>query len=403
MTTDIALSSAAPSKATASATMPQRRICQLLHGLPIGGAEVLAYRLAKRLGERHSFVFICLDELGTLGEALRDEGFPVHVLNRRPGIDWRCIRQLAGLVRRERIDLVHAHQYTPFFYAMSARVLASRTPVLFTEHGRWHPDYPRAKRIWFNRIFLQKRDRVVGVGEAVRQALIANEGISPGRVGVIYNGIDLSAFHNGTPDRLSVRQELGLKPDDFVIAQVARLDGLKDHPTAVRTMARVAAEHPSVRLLIVGEGPERERIEAEIAKWNVAGSVRMLGLRRDIHRILAASDAFLLTSISEGVPLTLIEAMAAGLPIVSTKVGGVGEVVRDSETAILAAPGDDHALAKALLRLLGDAQLRSEMGRHGRSRAHEVFSEDQMHAEYSKLYESMLTGHGRANGRRNGS
>src|SRR5205085_6407866 len=154
------------------------------------------------------FVFVCMDELGALGHELRDEGFAVHVLARRSGLDVHFPRRLADVWRREHVTLVHAHQYTPFFYAMLARLLYRRTPVLFTEHGRHYPDYPRRKRMVANRFLLRRRDRVIGVGEAVRQALIANEGMSAERVGVIYNGIDLERYAASRDERAAVREEL---------------------------------------------------------------------------------------------------------------------------------------------------------------------------------------------------
>lgn len=365
-------------------------ICQVLHSLIVGGAEVLAAALARRLAGRYRFVFACLDELGTLGEELRGEGFAVEVLRRRPGIDPGCMRRLARFWKRENVDLVHAHQYTPFFYAMAARGLRRRPPLLFNEHGRWFPDYPRRKRILFNRLMLRRGDRVVGVGGSVRQALIDNEGIPADRIAVIYNGVDVSAFDGPPPDRVAVRREIGAGPDDLVILQVARLDHLKDHATAIRTIRRVAAGRSDVRLVLVGEGPEREKVEAAIAECDVAPQVRLLGLRDDVPRLLRSADLFLLTSISEGIPVTLIEAMAAGLPVVSTDVGGVAEVVEAGRTGLLAPSGDDAALARAVLRLAGDPDLRRTMGRHGHQRAGEVFSEQRMHAAYQACYEEML-------------
>ena len=368
----------------------QRTICQLLHSLTVGGAEVLAERLARQLGGEFRVVFACLDDLGELGRSLRSDGFPVHVLHRRPGLDLGCVRRLSRLLRQERVDVIHAHQYTPFFYATAARLLRARLPVMFTEHGRHQPDYPRRKRMIYNRAVLRQADRVIGVGETVRQALIANEGIAPARTSVIYNGIDLAAFDARTVDRASVRREIGVGPDDFVIAQVARLDYLKDHATAVRTIARVAEQNRQARLVIVGEGPLRGEIEQQIARACGTEIVRMLGLRRDVGRILAAADAFLLTSVSEGIPLTVIEAMAAGLPVVSTAVGGVPEVIVDGETGLLAPAGDDQDLAQALLILSADGGLRTRMGEAGRRRAHDVFSEEKMHAGYRECYNEML-------------
>lgn len=367
-------------------------ICQVLHSLQVGGAEMLAARLARQLGGSYRFLFVCLDHLGTLGEELRAEGFPIEVLNRRPGLDWRSTFRLARLLRREQVDLVHAHQYTPFFYALAARWLGRRIPVLFTEHGRHLPDYPRRKRILANRLLLSRRDRVAAVGESVRQAVITNEGIAAERVGVIYNGIDLEAFANGHRDREGARRAMGVDPNDLVVIQVARLDYLKDHLTAIRALERVAAQRPQVRLVLVGEGPEREKIEAEVHQRQLASHVRFLGLRSDVARLVPAADVFLLTSISEGIPLTVIEAMAAGLPVVSTRVGGIGEIVVEGSTGLLACSGDDAALAEHLVQLADNRERRVQMGERGRQRAREVFSESQMHRSYLRLYEEQLKG-----------
>ncbi len=365
-------------------------VCQVLHTLCVGGAEVLAARLARGLRDRFRFVFACLDQMGTLGEELSREGFPVHVLGRKPGFDWRCSWRLARLLRREQVDLVHAHQYTPFFYGITARLLCRRPAVLFTEHGRHYPDYPRRKRMLVNRLLLGRRDGVVGVGEAVRQALINNEGIRPDRVSVVYNGIDLAAPAGGAPDRAALRREIGVGADDLVLLQVARLDYLKDHATAIATLGHVVKRRPDARLVLVGEGPEEGKIREQVRRDGLEGHVRWLGLRKDVGRLLHAADVFLLTSISEGIPLTLIEAMAAGVPVVSTAVGGVDEVVEDGRTGLLAPSGDAAALAGHVLRLAADAELRGRMAECGRRRAREVFSEGRMHADYVELYRRLL-------------
>jgi sugar transferase (PEP-CTERM/EpsH1 system associated) len=370
--------------------MDDRVICHLVHSLHVGGAEMLVARLARRLRDRCRFLFVCLDELGTLGAELRAEGFPVEVLGRRPGLDWRCVTRLSRLMRQLRVALIHAHNYSPFSYALMARLLYRRPPVLFTEHGRHHPDRRVAKRVMFNRLLLQRRDRVIGVGAAVRQALILNEGMAADRVGILYNGIDPDQFASDVAERATVRRQLGLGPDDFVILQVARLDPLKDHATAIRMMQRVTRHCPSAKLLLVGDGPKREIIEAQIEQCRLHEQVRLLGVRQDVAQLLAAADLFLLTSISEGIPLTLIEAMAAGLPVVSTRVGGTGEVVGDGETGLLAPANDDAALSTATLRFVEDPGLRQRMGEQGRVRARSLFSEARMAEQYRDLYKAML-------------
>jgi glycosyltransferase involved in cell wall biosynthesis len=360
-------------------------VCQLLHSLNVGGAEVLAARLAQRLRGSFRFIFACLDEVGPIGEDLRQDGFSVHQLDRQPGFDWGCPLRLARLIRNEKVDIVHAHQYTPFFYGLAARLGGSRRPILFTEHGRHQPDFPRRKRMIANRLLLSRRDRVIGVGAAVRQALIENEGIPQDRVSVLYNGIDVDAYA-ASDDRAQARSLLGAAPSDFVILQVARLDYLKDHATALRAMARVVAEVPRARLVLVGDGPERSAIELQARNLNLGRQVSFLGTRKDVLRLLPGADAFMLTSISEGIPLTALEAMAAGLPVIGTDVGGMSEVVVDGTTGLLAPVRDESALADFIFRLAANPELCRQMGDAGRSRAKQLFDEPRMCAEYKRIY-----------------
>jgi L-malate glycosyltransferase len=379
-------------------------ICQVLHSLDIGGAEVLADGLARDLDDRFRYVFACLDDVGSLGERLRSDGFPVGLVNRKtPGIDWKCGFRLAAFLREHKVDVVHAHQYTPFFQSLVSRLSYRRPPIIFTEHGRHFPDARSAKRVAVNRLLLRSDDRVFGVGESVRQALIQNEGLAANRVEVIYNGVDLAPFaasrHNSELRR-EVRTELGLNETDFVVLQVARLNPLKDHLTALRAVERFANGDLSgtgtcgttparqVRLLLAGEGLERATIERFIQDRSLDQCVTLLGSRRDVPRLLAAADAFLLSSVSEGVPLTLIEAMAAGVPVVSTDPGGIREVMTDEESGLLTKPGDHAGLADRLSRLLDDT-LKERICQAAFEVARERFSLKTMHAHYQDVYNDL--------------
>ncbi|MCC7423959.1 MAG: glycosyltransferase [Planctomycetaceae bacterium] len=375
---------------------PQRHarptICQIVHCLSVGGAELLAADISRRLSHRYRFVFVCLDELGPLGGALLSEGFPVHVLSRRPGIDFQCARRLAALFREERAAAVHAHQYTPFFQAAVARGLRTGPPILFTEHGRHYPDTRKWKRVIANKLLTGRRDRIVGVGEAVRGALVRNEGFAESRVGVVYNGVDLDAVGaNRETARRAVRDELDLE-ESFVILQIARLNRLKDHPTALAAFERVLTERPDARLVLAGDGDERAAIESIIRDKGLQPFVRVLGTRRDVPQLLAAADVFLLSSISEGIPLTLIEAMGAEVPIVSTDVGGISEMIRHGTTGFLAPAGDAAGLARYLLQLANDAALRRQFAMAAHTEAHARFSRQTMDDAYITLYEGMIHG-----------
>ncbi len=366
--------------------MPRATICHVLFSLTVGGAEVLAARLARRLSGSHRTIFCCLDDIGALGDGLRDEGFPVHHLQRRSGLNLGSSNRLATLLRRERVDVIHAHQFGPFFYGATARLLASRPGLVMTEHGRSFPDPPRRTHFLFNRAVLRRDDRIIAVGEDVRRALIDNEGFAPGRVEVVYNGVDTGAFADSARHREAVRREVGVGAGAVVLMQVARLDAIKDHATAVRAVGRAAGRRPDVRLVLVGEGPEAGPIDDLIRGLGLGENVLRLGIRTDVARLLGAADAVLLTSRSEGIPLTLIEGMAAGLPVVATRVGGVAEVVVDGQTGLLAPAGDADALAARILRLADDRDLRERLGRAGRVRARASFDEGRMIAAYDRIY-----------------
>lgn len=372
-------------------------IAHVLHQLYLAGAEVLARDLSRRLKDRYQFIFICLDRVGPLGEQMRDEGFEVIDCQRQPGVDWDVAKTIKRLSRERRIDLLHAHQYTPFFYASISRGMTrlnNRPPVIFTEHGRHYPDERSIKRVWANRLtLLRKRDRVTAVGEFVKRALVNNEGLDPQRIEVIRNGIDPEAFDPGPgrkATRQAVRAELDIPEDATVLLQVARFHPVKDHATALRAFARAHEQQPESVLVLAGDGDKRQDTESLAAELNIAPAVRFLGVRDDVDRLMPAADIFVLSSVSEGISVTLLEAMAARLPIVATDVGGNSEVVEHDVTGLLSPRSDPEAMAKHMAQLIADPTQRGWFGEAGHARLLERFTQQQMHAGYERLYEQML-------------
>lgn len=383
--------SARPPVTTSSDDRPV--ICQVLHSLQIGGAEVLAAGLARQLQQRYQFIFACLDEIGTLGEQLQAEGFPVEVLHRQPGIDWRCGLRLGAFLKQHRARLIHAHQYTPFFQSLLSRMGWHRPPIVFTEHGRHYPDTRSLKRVIANRLLMGYRDRVIAVGEAVRDALIRNEGIRSSDIAVIYNGVEMEPFAASRrhPEwRRASRLQFAARDEDFVILQVARLNPLKDHATSIRAVEQLVRTGLPVKLILAGDGEERSKLEALVRERQLGDVVRFAGARRDIPQLLAGADAFVLSSISEGIPLTLIEAMAAGVPVVATDVGGNAEVITHEHTGLLCPAQDPVALGEQLKRLHNDPALRKRLIAAGSVRAAGQFSLQVMHQQYVAVYDSLL-------------
>ncbi len=312
------------------------KVLLVVHGLPIGGTEIMVCKLARYLRSRQVDVELgCLDELGELGEGLAEEGFPTTVYNRKEGWDTRLPLRIARHVRRGRFDVVHAHQFTCYFYAALAKLL-SRTPLIFTEHGRFYPDVASRKRQWANRFLQRLVDRTTAVSEGVKNSLVHIEKFSPGRIRVVYNGIEIEPEAPlAAVDRSALRCSLHVPPDASVVGTVGRLDPIKNQALLIRAFARLRREHDKAYLLIVGAGPEREKLERHAAELGQGDRVRFLGPRRDIARILQAFDVFALSSVSEGLPMTILETMASGVPIVSTAVGGITEILATGRNALL--------------------------------------------------------------------
>jgi L-malate glycosyltransferase len=363
------------------------RVGVVLHSMPVAGAEMLAAEIARRLRGEVCSIFFCLDRVGPLGEQLQSEGFEVLSLGRRPGRDWRVAWRLARAADARRVELLHAHLYSPFFYAALARQLSWMRPkVILTEHGRPYPDAIAPLRRAVNRLLL---DRCAAAVNAVCRysalGLCRNDGFRGGRIEVIDNGIDVDRYA-APPDRADLRRRLGLDPARRYVAHVARLFPVKDQATLLRAFARVAPARPDVDLLIAGDGPLRGELEKQAADSGLTGRVRFLGVRSDVPDLLRSADAFALTSVSEAASLTLIEAMAAGLPIVATDVGGNPELVRPDREALLVPRGDDGATAAALGRLLDDRELAARLGSAARARAHEKFRLERTVEAYRRLY-----------------
>ncbi len=364
-----------------------------MHRLHRAGAEILAADLARKLRGRYRCVFLCLDQAGPMGAELASEGFEVVDLGRKPGLDFAVARRIKAAIKHYQIDLLHAHQYTPFFYASISRGLGASPPVLFTEHGRHYPDERKLKRVLANRWLLKRSDRVTAVGRFIRQALIDNEGIDGRRIEVIHNGIDPDTYPTADENtRAQARGLLNLDDDTPLVMQVARFHPVKDHRTAVKAFVRVIEQAPTARLCLIGDGDERQAIETLSAELGIHHHVEFLGVRDDVAQLLPAADVFMLSSQSEGLSVTLLEAMAAGLPIAATDVGGNGEVVEHGVTGLLSPRGDDRALSSNLLELLQDPAKRRAMGLAGREKLLAEFTQDRMHRGYTGLYERMLGG-----------
>ena len=366
------------------------RVGFVVHVMQVAGAEVLVSETIRRLGPRIVPTVFCLDRLGPLGEGFLAEGVPVVVLGRQPGLDlavaWRMSREL----RRRRIEVLHTHQYTPFFYgALAACGMRPRAKVVFTEHGRHFPDHVTAKRRVINRIFMDSlASEVNAVCEFSARSLSEQDGFARARIRVIQNGVDLRKYESNT-DAGTLRDRLQLDPLRRYVACVARFHPVKDHRTLIKAFVAVAGQRPDVDLLLVGDGDLRAELEQLVQLAGIKERVRFMGVRGDVADILRAVDVFTLTSISEAASITLLEAMASSLPVVVTAVGGSPEIVRDGIDGLLVPRGDSSAVMSALLRLLDEPAVARRLGASGAARVRERYRLEDTIEEYYRLYSDL--------------
>jgi glycosyltransferase involved in cell wall biosynthesis len=343
--------------------------------------------LAERLHGDMPTAVCCLDERGAWAPQLEARGIEVHALGRRPGFHPSLGLALARVARHHRATVVHAHHYSPFVYGALARLTKPSLRLIFTEHGRLSDAAPSSKRRLANRVLGMLPDAVYAVSANLREHIVA-EGFAAARVGVIYNGIDVGPLP--APEaRVRMRAALAVSDDVLVVGTVARLDPVKDLGTLITSIARVAARRP-VLLVVVGDGSERARLESHAAALGAGSIVRFLGQRDDARDWLAACDLYVNSSITEGVSLTILEAMAAGLPVIATGVGGTPEIVEPSWGRLVAAR-DASALEHAIAKLGDDAQMRARLGAEARRAAETRFQLDRMIAEYCAVYVRVTT------------
>jgi glycosyltransferase involved in cell wall biosynthesis len=368
-----------------SARSSERSVALLLESDGPGGAEHMVLRLAVELRERGYRVCPVgpASGCGWLADQFRDQGFEPRTFRLRRPLDPACVYDIVSAVRRERVHTLHSHEFTMAVYgALAARMMRRRH--IITMHGGTYFER-RLQRRKALRWAIRRSSRTVAVSGATGLHLEQSLQLPPGLVRVVYNGVPAPAGE-GT----RVKRELGLEyhPGELLILAVGNLYPVKGHAVLARALAQLHAEAPQVawRVALAGRGEEEGRIRAIAEEGGYADRLHVLGYREDVGNLLAAADLFVMPSLSEGLPLALLEAMLARKPIVATSVGGVPEAIRTGASGILVPPADSSALAAALLRLLGDATLRDLLGRGAGLEAERRFSLAAMADSYEAVY-----------------
>lgn len=367
-----------------------KNIVHLTFDMRIGGAEQVILSLAVHTdSERFHVQILCLDpHIGPFGRQMQEKGITVEALDRHPGFDFSLIKKIRRFFLSRRIDVAHCHQYTPFVYGVLAAI-GTQTKIIFTEHGRFYPDTRRPKRVLANPLLSLITAHITAISSATRQALIDYENFSPKKIRVIYNGIDDKRFVDpGSHVTSDFKNKLHIPENARILGTVARLDSIKNQPMMLKAFKEIHHSLPDTYLLIIGDGPEREKLEQLTRDLDIESRVIFTGFKENTHLYYKIMDLFLLTSFSEGTAMTLLEAMASSVPCIATNVGGNPEIVVHNETGTLVPDNDHHALAEAVISLLQDQQKIDRFGKQGRTRFENLFSVQKMVDAYQYLYEN---------------
>ena len=363
-----------------------RTVAHVVQNLDVGGLERVVISLMRAVDPgRYRSVLYTLGGGGVLSTGLAQEGFHVRPFTKAPGLDYALLTRMTRALRADRVDIVHCHNYSPLVYGAVSGRAARVAGVVYTAHGA-KTSGRRATRM-FQRLRLV--DDVVFVSDDARRVALAAGAVHDRRVHTIVNGIDARAYVRGSDARRRLRAEFSIPDDAPVVGLIARLTAAKDHVNLFDAFLRVRGTHADARLLLVGDGELRAELERAVRQRNLSGAVVFAGRRDDVADVLSALDVFVLSSATEGLAVTLLEAMAAGLPVVATRVGGNPEVVVDGDTGRLVPPRDPAALAAAIGELLSDRARARRMGERGAERARGRFGIDEMVNGYLALYDAL--------------
>ena len=363
------------------------RVMFVITSMPVGGAETLLVELIRRLDrERFAPELCCLKQFGPLGEILARE-IPAFAGLLSHKFDFRVLWRLRRLMRQRRIDaVVTVGAGDKMFWGRLAARLAGVPVICSALHTTGPPDHVELP----NRLLQPLTDAFIAVARPQGQYLTQQEGCPADKVRVIPNGVDLQKFYPRWPSR-ELHQEFRPGPETPVAGIVAALRPEKNHQLFLRAAALVHRELPRARFLIVGDGPQRDELEALAAELSISDVVHFLGTRCDVPQILSLIDVVVLTSRTEANPISILEAMAAEKPVVATRVGSVAETVADGKTGHLVTPGNAVEIAERVIELFKDRGRAAAMGRAGRERVIANWSVDRTVQGYQDLIAGIYT------------
>jgi len=384
----------------------KKNILHLIESLNMGGAQKIICQLASAVSEDGYNHSICsLLQSGPYEKIIRDEGIDLTVLHlKRRSIIlfplfvydlFRLFKRLSNIVKKKQIDVLHAHLPDSSLIAIVIGWLTG-TPVVLTVHNNFslpskrNAPFRDAVRTFVTNAVFKRADYIITVGNDIRDSLINVLGDKV-TIKTVYNGIDYPRYSSSDGlDSLRFRQSLSVSSDAQLISMVGRLEKQKGHVYLIAAAAQLKEKYPDVVFLLVGEGGLREQLVAQAQYYKIEDNIRFLGNRDDVPAILRVSDLFVLSSIYEGIPLVILEAMAAGLPVVATNIAGSRELIESGVDGVLAESEDPEAIAQAIDSMLSDVGRSREMSVRAQIKVKERFTLQKMVSGTEDVYQEVL-------------
>lgn len=366
------------------------RVLHVIDSLDLGGAQEALENLVKyRNRDLFELRVVSMHRVGVYGHRIERHGVRVGGLSASKYLPLYMLN-LPRLIRGFRPHIAHCHLTWSNLIAKPLCRLAG-VPVLIN-HDQTNERFRRRKglRFHWDKAANRLSDHVFAVSESIRQFLVSEEGVPEPRVSLLYNGVDLDRFRPRESRNEARRAEWGARPDEILIAGVGRLHPQKNFRLFLRVARRLVERGAPARFVLAGSGPLRAELEREAAGLGLGGRLRFLGYVPDTRAVFGACDMLMMTSDYEGLPLTLLEAMATGVPSVCSAVDGIREIIRDGETGLLAEPGAEDAFTSQALRLINDPGLRSRIVKAARERVERDFDAAGMAAAVEAVYRRLV-------------
>lgn len=361
----------------------------------MGGAERLVYNLIKGIDRDLLNPSLIFFEPGGELDDFKKLGIPIYYTPIRRSMDFHAMNSFASIVRNKKIDIVNSHLFKPFFYSFWGCKIRNQIKLTYTEHSAWEVNKVNLKWRTIGHLLLNRTDKVIGISEDASKALSNIFKLKANKTITIKNGVAIGGV-GFKKNSIAIKQELGINPDEKLICMVANYRKVKNHIMLLKAFNLLLKEYHNIRLIFIGQGFATDPTNSEtiisdyISKQKLSKKVLLLGYRDDVGEILKIIDIFCLTSLQEGLPISLIEAMAAKLPVIGTNVEGIRDLITESENGFLVELDDVVRLKELLLILLCDNSLRLSFGEKSLKIVADNYSLTRCISNYEKLFYSLV-------------